>query len=56
MEKLKICLKSFAILIAMMVWGVSAAYAQMAVKGVVTDTSGEPLIGASVVEKARKTP
>ena len=54
MEKLKICLKSFAILIAMMVWGVSAAYAQMAVKGVVTDTSGEPLIGASVVEKGTK--
>ncbi len=51
MEKLKLCLKSFAILIVMLACGSAYATAQMAVKGLVTDPTGEPLIGASVVEK-----
>jgi len=55
MEKLKTCFKSLAILFAVMLWGTSGAMAQLAVKGVVTDAaSGEPLIGASVVQKGTK--
>lgn len=51
MEKLRISAKTFAVLLAMLVLGTTGAWAKMTAKGSVTDTSGEPLIGVSVVEK-----
>ncbi len=51
MEKLRFSAKTFAVLLAMIVLGTSGAWASITAKGSVTDTSGEPLIGVSVVEK-----
>jgi len=51
MEKLSFSVKSFAILLAMLLLGASSARASIVAQGSVTDSTGEPLIGVSVVEK-----
>ncbi len=56
MNILKTGVKSFLILLAVLLAGTASAWAQqMTVNGVVSDTSGEPLIGVSVQEKGAKT-
>lgn len=53
------CVKSAwtrKIFLLMMVWGMSLfAFAQSTVTGTVVDTSGQPIIGASVLVKGSKT-
>lgn len=51
MKKQSFSVKSCVILLAMLLLGASSAWANIVAQGTVTDTSGEPLIGVSVVEK-----
>lgn len=51
MEKLNCTVKSLAVLLAMLLIGTAGAWANITATGTVTDASGEPLIGVSVVEK-----
>ncbi len=53
MTNLKIQAKSLAVFLAMFLLGTSAAFAQMLVNGEVVDSTGEPLIGVSVVETGK---
>ncbi len=54
MEKQSYSVKSCVILLAMLFFGAASALANIVAQGTVTDTSGEPLIGVSVVEKGTK--
>ena len=51
MEKQRINVRSCVILLAMLLCGVTNAFADIVARGSVTDTSGEPLIGVSVEQK-----
>lgn len=51
MENLKNRVKTLAVLFTMLVSGSASAWAEFLATGTVTDNSGEPLIGVSVVEK-----
>ncbi len=53
MRSLKTQMKSLAVFLAMMLLGTSAALADITVNGEVTDNTGEPLIGVSVVEQGK---
>lgn len=53
MRSLKIQMKSLVVLLAMIVLGTTAAWAQITVNGEVTDNTGEPLIGVSVVAQGQ---
>lgn len=55
MKTLKLRLQSIAIMLAMMLIGTSAAWADIVAKGSVSDSSGEPLVGVSVLLKGAKT-
>ena len=48
MERVKQHLKSIVILVAILLAGTSSVYAQDVVKGVVTDATGEPMVGVTV--------
>lgn len=52
MNSLKLNLKALAMTLAMLVLGTAGVWAaDMVVKGTVSDSAGEPLIGASVIQK-----
>lgn len=51
MERVKQHLKSIVILVAILLAGTSSVYAQDVVKGVVTDATGEPMVGVTVREQ-----
>lgn len=46
--------KSLVILLAVLLFGASAAWAKTEANGTVTDSAGEPLVGVSVIEKGSK--
>ena len=51
MERVKQHFKSIVILVAILLAGTSNVYAQDVVKGVVTDATGEPMVGVTVREQ-----
>lgn len=53
MTNLKMRVRTLGVFIFAMLLGTSAAFAQLTVNGTVSDPSGEPLIGVSVVEKGK---
>lgn len=54
MENLKLRLKTVTALLAMLLIGSAAAWAQVTATGTVTDSTGEPLIGVSVTETGKQ--
>lgn len=54
MENLTKRFKALALLFALIMLNASAALAQVTATGTVKDSGGEPLIGASVIEKGTK--
>ena len=53
MEKLQYRVKTLAVILAMMLVCSASAWANITAKGTVTDSTGEPLIGVSVVEQGQ---
>ena len=43
--------KKMSVFLAFLLIGVTTAFAQLTVKGTVTDEAGDPIIGASILEK-----
>lgn len=54
MENLKLRVKTLVVLLALVVTSSASAWADLTAKGTVTDKTGEPLIGVSVVETGKQ--